>query len=295
MGAAFERGRLLYAQKRYTMAADEFRKELSSQPNNALAMAFLGLSLTYDGQLEAGIAATQAAVALAPALAFTHYALACAIIGPPAQPGSSILRRAKRVAYGGRLRRATPAALEAVRLSPRNADFLALVAAIEFELLRPTSALRWAEEGLACQANHVRCAIIRTRALAKLGHAEAAHETLDAALALAPESAETHATGGWTHLNTGDARQASEHFEEALRLNPNDAHSKRGLDLAIMRRDFSWIDAFAIFLIAVSLVIIGMWAVSVWKLGQGFFTVYLTILVVFVHRYMRQRLSRRPF
>lgn len=291
MGAAYERGRLLYAQKRYAMAADEFRKELSSQPNNAAAMSMLGLSLTYDGQADAGIAAANAAVALAPNLAFAQYALACATIGQPPQPGLSIRRRAQRVAYGNRLRQARPAAFEAIRLSPRNADFLALVAAIEFEQRRPREALKWAQEGLACQADHVRCANIRTRALAKLGHVEAAHETLNATIALDPENAATHATGGWTHLKTGDARQATEHFEEALRLNPNDAQSKRGLDLAIMRRDFSWIDAAAIGLIAISAVIIGMWAVSVWKIEQGFFAVYITIPFIFVHRYMRRRLQ----
>ena len=81
MGIAYERGNLLYGQKRYAMAADEFRKELATDPNNASAMSMLALSLVFDGKREQGLEQARAAVTADPERAFCHYALACATVG----------------------------------------------------------------------------------------------------------------------------------------------------------------------------------------------------------------------
>lgn len=288
MGAALERGQLLYAQKRYKMAADEFRNELSSQPNNALAMSMLGLSLTYDGQSDAGIAASRAAIALAPALAFAQYALACAIIGPAPRFGVSILNRARLIAYRRRLRRAMPAALEAIRLGPRNADFLALLAAIEFGLGHPKQSLKWAEEGLACRPDHVRCATTRAMALGKLGDAKSANQSLRAALALDPENAHAHASGGWANLHAGDARQATEHFKQALRLNPNDDRSKRGLHVAHLRRNLSWLDIVIILSMLIGPMVLGVSAAAAWDIGQYSIPLSIAVPLILLFWYVRR-------
>jgi superkiller protein 3 len=237
MGAAYQRGTLLFNQKRYAMAADEFRKELAQSPNDAGAMAMRALSLCYEGQPQEALAQAKAAVAADPERAFVHYALAGVMIGPPTcWTGKSLFGTlrllARALPYRRRLRRARRPAMEAIRLEPRNADFLAMMSAIELDLSRPWDALEWAGKGLAVRANHVRCANLRARALAKLGRPAEARQALSGALALDPNSAATHCDGGWTHLTVGDPHQAVKHFEESVRLNPNNASAHRGLGAA---------------------------------------------------------------
>src|SRR5437879_1644509 len=122
---AYQRGLVLYHQKRYALAGEEFRKELAANPQNAWAMAMLGLSLTYDGKGVEGIEQTKHAVAAEPECGFVYYARACALLGPPR--GVPI---GKWRAYRRRVREARVPAMEALRLEPRNPDFLALLGAI---------------------------------------------------------------------------------------------------------------------------------------------------------------------
>jgi len=237
MGIPFQRGSLLYDQKRYAMAAEEFRKELSQNPNSGVALSMLALSLTYDHKNKEGIEQAKAAIAANPQRAFAHYALACAIVGPPlgwSKVRSFRLFRAtgRMLAYRRRIRKAKSAAMEAIRLDPRNPDYLALMSGISLDLRRPKEALRWASEGLQAQADHVRCTNLRGRALAKLGRVHEAREAVQSALALAPQSATTHASSAWTHLQTGDANRAVEHFTESVRLNPTDVNVQQGLKTA---------------------------------------------------------------
>jgi tetratricopeptide (TPR) repeat protein len=237
MGIAYQRGMLLYDQKRYAMAADEFRKELAQFPSSANAIAMLALSLTYDRKQTEGIEIAKSAVAASPQNAFTHYALACAIVGPGLRFGGLKSFRlfgasARIFAYRRRLRKAKAPAMEALRLQPRNPDFLALMSGIELDLKHPREALQWANQGLAVMATHVRCNSLRGRALARLGRHYEAREAAKTALSLAPENAATHASSGWTHLQTGDAQTAVQHFSESVRLNPTDPNVHQGLAAA---------------------------------------------------------------
>jgi tetratricopeptide (TPR) repeat protein len=237
MGAAYQRGTLLFNQKRYAMAADEFRKELAQSPNDAGAMAMLALSVCYDGKLREALAQAKAAVAADPNRAFVHYALACVMIGPPTRwTGKSFFRRfrlpSRILPYRWQVRRARGPAMEAVRLDPYNAGFLGLMSAIALDLGQPMESLEWAEKGLAVCADHVRCTSMRARALARLGRAVDARATIQGALALDPDSASTHCEGGWTHLAVGDPDRAIKHFAESVRLNPNDASAHHGVDAA---------------------------------------------------------------
>ncbi len=247
MGIPYQRGMLLYNQKRYGMAADEFRKELAVNPQSALAMGMLALSLNYDRKPAEAMGPARDAIACDPDRGFVHYVMACVMIGPP-------IRWTEMKVFGGirimgrlwpyrrRLRKAKKPAMEAIRLDPHNVDFLALMSAIELDLRHYRQCLEWAEKGLAIRPNHVRCTNLRARALAKLGRANEARQTVQGALALDPESASTHYHGGWTHLQTGDPAKAVEHFRESVRLNPNDQSAHNGLKAAqkaAMRKKYS--------------------------------------------------------
>jgi tetratricopeptide (TPR) repeat protein len=241
MGVAYQRGMLLYHQHRYTLVADEFRKELSQAPNSALAMSMLALSLKQDGKMEEAIQQAQAAIAADPERAFCHYALACILVGRAPRFGRMrSFRLFGRIAgiskYRRGLRKAKLPALEAIRLDPVNPEYSALMSAIELDLRQFRKALVWADKGLAASATHVRCANLRARALLKLDRIEDARQTVEGALALDPESALTHATSGWTHLKSGEPEKAIEHFTQSARLDPNDVNVHRGLSLARNRR-----------------------------------------------------------
>jgi tetratricopeptide (TPR) repeat protein len=219
------------------MAVDEFRKELAQNPNSADAMGMLALSLNFNHQPAEALAQAHAAIAANPENAFVYYALACVTVGRSKPPHKryrflSGLFNANLISYRRRLRRAKRPAMEAVRLAPRNPEFLALVGAIEFDLRRPKQALAWAEKALAVRGNHVRATNLRARALARLGRAKEARETFAGAIALDPDGATTHAHGGWTYLKIGDSKKAIAHFQEALRLNPNDLGAQNGLRAA---------------------------------------------------------------
>jgi tetratricopeptide (TPR) repeat protein len=238
---AYQRGMVLYHQKRYALAAEEFRKELAANPQNARAMAMLGLSLTYDGKVKEGIAQTKLAVAADPTCGFVYYAWACALIGPPRHvptTGGVFGLGGSLGAYRRRVKTARAPAMEAVRYEPRNPDFLSLLAAIALDLQKPKEALRWVELGLAARADHVRCANIRARALGKLGRIEEARLVLENTLSLEPENAATHSTGGWANLQAGDPRRAVEFFRESVRLDPTNSKAIEGLAEARVKAVF---------------------------------------------------------
>lgn len=221
---------VLYHQKRYAQAADEFRKELAQVPNSSLAMAMLSLSLHLDRKRDEAIEVANAAIAADPNRALAHYALACAIIGP--SRAWKKINLVWRTVYRSRLKKAIPCTMEAIRLNSHNADHLSMMAGIKYDMHRPREALEWTEKALAVDPNHIQSLNLRARSLARLGRSIEARQASQAALALNPESATTHAHGGWMHLQSGDPKKAVEHFQESVRLDPNNPATHRGLEAA---------------------------------------------------------------
>ena len=62
-----------------------------------------------------------------------------------------------------------------------------------------------------------------------MGRTQDARQELQNALRLDPDSADTHAAMGWTYLQRGNRAKASEHFREALRLDPNSEAARKGV------------------------------------------------------------------
>ena len=63
---AYQRGLLLYRQRRFDAAIEEFQRELAVNPNNASALSMLGLALALSGDAVAGEAAALKAIECAP-------------------------------------------------------------------------------------------------------------------------------------------------------------------------------------------------------------------------------------
>lgn len=125
---------------------------------------------------------------------------------------------------------------KAIAIFPYNAGYFALQAHIRIEQHEFGFALDAANEGLAVDAENVSCLNARSTALFRLNRKEEAYETINEALALDPEDYSTHTNYGWHYLEKGKYKLATNHFKEALRLNPNYAYAKQGYKAALKSR-----------------------------------------------------------
>ncbi len=229
MGVAYERGLLLYRQRRYAQAADEFRRELSADTGHADAHAMLGMSLLYANDRAGAEAEIGEAVRLAPDRAYGHYAMASLALRRPSggRLGRAVGRHPDAVRR--RTRAARPHVEQAVRLDPWNAEYFGLLAAVEFDLGDWAAAEAAARRGLAVRPSHDRCATLLARAMAAAGRPEAADAVLTGVLSRNPGYAPAHLARGWLALDGGDVRGATDHIRESLRLDPTQANARAAL------------------------------------------------------------------
>jgi tetratricopeptide (TPR) repeat protein len=237
MGAAYQRGLILHRQRRFELAVEEFTKELAEKPNDAHPQAMLAMTYAELQTPKLAREAAAAAITALPTYAFAHYAMAYATYRQQQIELLEARKRGEKVSsqledYRIVVVRAIPHVMEAIRLEPRNADFLAMHAGLLLDLDYFPTALDLANRGLQCNPRHSGCANIRAHALRRLGRAEEAKETLRQAVAINPEHATTQANLGWTSIRDRNYAQAAEHFTQALRLNPMDDVAEKGLKTA---------------------------------------------------------------
>ncbi len=235
MGIAYERGVILFRQKRYDVAAEEFRRELAATPNQARPHAMLCLCLLNANHRSDAEIEGRRAIELDPNLAFGYYALSFVALREVRRPRVFFninSRGMRRYLYAKRVAASKKLMATAVELEPTNPDFLGQLAALQFDSRQFDAALATAERGLARSPQHQQCADLRARALARLGRHLDAIATVDRSLATNPEQAAAHSTRGWLLLRSGQFKEAHEHFLEALRLSPNDKRALAGLKIS---------------------------------------------------------------
>ena len=215
MGAHQQRGALLFEQRRYDLAIEQFREELALDPESAPANAMLALCQVELERLEPATEHARAAIARAPDWAFAHYAMArvCSERNHDAQ--------------------ALAAIDEALRLDPEDADYHGFRAGLLLDAGSWSEALTAAERGLALDSEHVGCQNLRAMALGRLGRKRLRGEALDSALAIDPGNPVTHANRGWMLLEAGQVDAALESFGEALRLDPQNRWAREGIVSAL--------------------------------------------------------------
>src|SRR5690242_2609073 len=76
MGAAYQKGLILFQQHRWKDAADQFEAELQSEPRSPQAHSMIALSLFNQKQLKPAYMAAQTALELDASQWFAHYAMA---------------------------------------------------------------------------------------------------------------------------------------------------------------------------------------------------------------------------
>lgn len=204
MGQHLERARFLYDVERYAQAEEELQRELAVEPDNATVYAFLGVCLSHRHQHEPAIAAVKQAIALEPDSDYAHFAMA------------RVLNNCSR------LHAAEAAIAEAIRLNPLEARYFKLQSSIYYDQSRWHESLAAAQQGLKIDSEHLGCLNIAALALARLGTFQEAESLLLAALTINPEDAFTHSNLGWVYHQQSKYDQAVEHFQEVLRLEPED-------------------------------------------------------------------------
>ena len=207
----FQRADLLFDQNRYDQAVREFHLHLVEEPNDGYAHSLMAISLANIGRLDDALQHAQESIRLEPEMGYTHAALA-------------------QVELERKRYEAAAAAMdEAIRCVPFVATYHGLLAAIRLRQQRWRDALVSANQGLEYDPEDSNCLNFRALALRQLGENEAATETVRGALSQNPNDPFAHANEGWGLLETGDAKQALDHFREALRLEPEFEYARLGI------------------------------------------------------------------
>lgn len=205
------RARLLMESSRYQEAQEELRRALSIAPDNETAHALSAINLSMTKDHISAVHHGENAVASAPELPFTHYALAIALYNADRKP------EAEKVIRG------------AIRLDPFDADLRALLAQIHLWNKDWDLALKEAEEGLQADAEHVECLNVRAIALRQLNRKEESGAVIEHTLRVAPDNTSALVNLGWNRIEQGKHREALEHFREALRLEPENEAARFGV------------------------------------------------------------------
>jgi tetratricopeptide (TPR) repeat protein len=152
----------------------------------------------------------------------------CAIALHP-DSGSPYDVLAEALLASSKLKDAEEAINQAVAVDGRDADRCAMLARIYQERDRQEASLQHANDGLAIDPDHDVCLFFRAIALGKLGrHEEADHASL-ALLSDDPEDSANHCGRGWILLERHAVPEAQMHFQEALRLDPENEVARMGL------------------------------------------------------------------
>lgn len=219
MTSNLSRAQLLFEQGRFDLAAEELGRQMAQEPDDPFAHCLLALCLSKLKQHDQAVREAQAATHLSPGFAYTHYVLGSVLDDVP------------------RLKDAEVAAREAIRLDPEDADYYALLASIRFGQQHWPDTLRYADAGLALDADNITCANLRGMALVRLNRKEDAQQTIQGTLARDPENAAAHANQGWALLHRGKPNEALDHFKEALRLRPDMEWARQGILEALRARN----------------------------------------------------------
>lgn len=222
MDASFEKGRILFLQRRFDLAEREFTQAVASDPLHAIAHAMLALCLCELKQYRNAIQTAHQSIASSPDNSYCHYALA------------HILFRCNR------FDEARKVISEAIRLNPDAAINFGQSALIDLNSGNYSAALKIAEQGLHIDPEDMNSNIARVRALDRLGRKPESIEAAQNLLRIAPNDEYAHCNTGWSYLEHGDHLQALEHLQESLRINPSLERAQEGLVEALRCRSFCY-------------------------------------------------------
>lgn len=210
-----ERAELLLNQGRLRDAEKELARVLEQNPEHDMALSLLAQCRYSEKRMDDGLELVNRALAINPQEAHYYYL------------------RAFGLYHKNHNQLAMTELDRALQLSPWVSHYYGLWALILIEERDFESGLEKANEGLAMDSEDITCLNARSTALNKLKRTDEAIATMQDALASDPDNDFTHISVGWNLLEKGKHRDATVHFREALRLNPDSGSAKAGLKEAL--------------------------------------------------------------
>jgi tetratricopeptide (TPR) repeat protein len=210
-----QRAALLLEQGRTADAEKMIRQALEQEPESSEALALLTRCYYARKAFDKGIETALQATAIDPNDSFHFY-----LLGFGYYQKDNVAAALKNLE-------------KAIEISPYTAEYFGLLAHVLIGTRKFKEALQRANEGLALDAENITSLNARAIALNKLNRTDAAIETMQGALAQDPDNEVTHATVGWNLVEKGKHKEATHHFLEALRLNPDYTSAKSGLKEAL--------------------------------------------------------------
>ncbi len=211
MSAADFKIHILIQRGNFKEAQSLIRARLAEEPNDPDLHLMLAQALFHlDRPKEAEISARKA-IGLDPESGHSHEVLAQILVGSSNSKG------------------AEEAVREAMSLDGDSASLRAILARIASDRGKYQKCLEHAQCGLEIDPDDDTCRFYRGIALSRLGHHEEANEVALGLLGDDPEESTNHSVRGWILLETNAIEPAKMHFQEALRLDPDNEDARCGL------------------------------------------------------------------
>lgn len=206
----YDRAYLAFELHNYKLAESELKAQLAQDPGHPSALALLGACMVNTGRAKEAEKCAGDALVNMPDYAYAHYVMACA-------------RQAQ-----GKTLEAEISIEEALKLSPDSPSYIVYLACLQPN--HSKRALTLVKQALTLAPYHLGALKEYHRRLSDLGMKHDAEAVAVQMLALYPDDSTAHAQNAWMALEApGKQDKALEHFQQALKLNPNQKELVDGL------------------------------------------------------------------
>jgi len=211
--------RFLLERGRYPEAEALLRNELAKEPDDATLHLHLARVLNHLERPKEAEAAARSAIGLDPESGFPYEVLAEVLISSANWKGVE------------------EAVARANALDGDDPDRRAILARVSSERRRYQTCLEHAEAGLEMDPDHDACRFFRGVALGRLGRHDEAEEASLGLLGDDPEDSSNHTARAWILMERNADEEAKRHFQEALRIDPDNEDARSGLAVCLQRRN----------------------------------------------------------
>ncbi len=209
--ANFQRGYQLFEIGRFSDAITYFKKTLSEDIDHFEAKFYLAQSFLQLNESEKAKDLIQGLIGITPNYSGLYFLLS------------------KTYLQEDDIEKSLESIEMAISLDPHDEDSFGQKSYILLHQKKYEDALYFADEGLKLNAKSRSCLNARATALTKLKRKEETKITIEHLLNDDPENAFSHANVGWSHLENNNIEDASLHFKEALKLDPNSEYARDGM------------------------------------------------------------------
>jgi tetratricopeptide (TPR) repeat protein len=202
---------ILIQRGNYKEAQSMIRARLAQEPNDTDLHLMLAQALFHLDRPKEAEASARTAIGLDPESGYSHEVLAQILAASSNSKG------------------AEEAVREAMSLDGDSASLRAILARIASDRGKYEKCLEHAQCGLEIDPDNETCRFYRGIALSRLGHHEEADQVALGLLGDDPDESTNHSVRGWILLETNAIENAKMHFQEALRLDPDNEDARCGL------------------------------------------------------------------